>query len=753
MAKLGETVGSAGDGLVKIERVSDDLNLTIARVFGPGLEGQREQLVKLAQSYSNLTPSEREVRIKELIDKYKQLKDIDPVQLERSLASIAGMGTTVQGFLKGQAEALKDGLAKSHEVLDKLDGRKPTSLAEIEAVATEEVAHRFPEVVDIMRGNSKLVAQQQITILQMASQTFADLVRKMGGDDFLQEEGKQQAEVLIKKIKAISLTRNKDTAVVDVELAIQALAKENEKLGKNVVSRMQQIKEFLAAAADKLDPGANKSLLESGVKEISKEQEITGAKSVAEIDARVAVNNELFEPVRTNPDFRANLLNMPDTTVGREAALSYTAPGSQGIPMEDVLNGTQAYKDFLALATEFNDIHKRFEEIKKETTKEYNEGKARSNAVEAATTDYNDARVNKQFPQARAALDAKINAQKAVELKNLEDAERERVASLSSKDDDKNRSVIKKKLDVQARLNKLEIDRAKELEQINREEAKVNLKRTEGELQGREKRLLGVLDNATNLTPQKVIDDTVSELTEVRGALLTAFRGRTRLQGTENDLSAAEIAEREKALDKYQNQVGFLELIYRREKGAREDLASLLDITLTTGNPVRDAELEDKGLIPGDRGRRTDFLQNRMGILQELHRSSSHDLDKASADVTRLQAASDKDTGNQELSKSLRLAKEYERDLVHETANWNHELGQTGLALERVSGTWKSGFTKAFDPNVISRALEQSESSLEHFGEVINDHVVTALESVGDAFADAALEGESLSGSIEKVFT
>jgi TP901 family phage tail tape measure protein len=755
LAKLGETVGSAGDGLVKIEKVSDDLNLTIARVFGPGLEDQRQQLVKLAQSYSNLTISEREVRIDELIKKYPKLKEIDPVQLDRSLASIAGMGTAVDGYLKGQADSLSNELAKAHETLEKLalKDKKPTSPKEIEAVVTEEVALRFPELMDIMRGDSKLVAGQQITIMQMASQAFSDLMRSKGGGGFLENEAKLQAEALLQKIKAISLTRPPATAGVDIRQAVQSLEKENEKLGKNAVSRMQQIKEFLIQAADKLDPGANKTLVGAGVQEITKGQEITGAKSVAEIDARVAVNNELFEKVRTNPDFRTNLLQMPDTTVGREKALSYTAPGSQGIPMEDVLNGTDAYKDFLALAKTFNDTYLKQAEVRKAYKKELDQGRALGDAVEKATTQYNDDRTNKQFPAARDSLNAKINAQIAVENENLAEAERQRVANLSNTDIDKDKTILKNELDAKARVAKLEIERAKELEQINREEKKVNLKRTEGELQGREKRLLGVLDNATNATPQGVIDDTIAELNDVREQLKVAFRERIKLQGTENDLSEAEIAEREKALDQYQKQVGFLELNYRREKGAREDLASLLDITMTTGNPVRDAELEDRGLIPGNRGRRTEFLQGRMGILQELVKSSSSDLGKASADVTRLQAASDADTGNAELSKSLRLAKEYERDLVHETANWNRELGQTGLALERVSGTWKSGFTKAFDPNVISRALEQSESSLEHFGEVINSEVVTALESVGDAFADAALEGESLSGSIEKVFS
>ena len=617
LAKLGETVGSAGDGLVKIERVSNDLNLTIARVFGPGMEGQREKLVKLAQSYSKLTPSEREVRRDKLIEDYPQLKKFDPAQLDRSLSSLAGMGTTVDGYLKGQADALKDALAKSHEVLDKLKGRKPVTLKEIEAVASEEVAQRFPEIVAIMRGDSKLAAGQQLTIMQMASQTWADLVRSKGGAGFLQEEAKLQAEVLLKKIKAISLTRNKATAVVDIELAIQALDKENEKLGKNAVSRMQQIKDALKAAADKLAPGekANKFLLDAGIKEITKVQEITGAKSVAEIDARVATNNELFEKVRTNPDFRKSLLNMPDTTVGREAALSYTEPGSQGIPMEDVLNGTQAFKDFLALAKSFNDIELKQIETRKAYAIELKKGQALGDAVEQTTTAYNEARTNKQFPQARSALNAKIDAQIAVEKENQAEAERQRVANLSGGDIDKDKTILKSELDAKARIDKLEIERAKELEQINREEAKVELGRGQRQKTGEHARLKGTLDSATNLTPQGAIDSTIEQYDKVNAERLALFEEQLRQQGTLTDLSDAEIEEKRKSLAPYKEQAAYLELVFRRERQVRDDIDAQLALTLSSGNLLNDARLEDKGLSPGDRTQRRDFLLNQRNLL------------------------------------------------------------------------------------------------------------------------------------------
>lgn len=757
LAKDGKVPSSAADNLVKLGRVADDLSLTITRVFGPGMESQTDALVEVAKSYTNLSYTQRNVRLEELrkSNKYPNFEKLTNTELDRMLTSVSMLGTDIQGALKGQADNFILNLQKAHQDLLKLQlkGRKPTTPLQIQAAVTEELARNNPELMAILNGSTKLAAADQIIVYQQASQQFAEAMRARGGGDLLKDEAARQAEVLILRIKQIALSGHKKTADADIQGAVLALEKENERLGKSAVGRMEEIKKLLIDAADKLSPGLTKDLLNKGAKQIDKGIEITGAKSVAEIDARVKINNEVFEPARKDADFRKSLLNMPDTTVGREAALSYTAPDSQGIPMEDVLNGTQAYQDFLELVKSYNEIHKRFEEVKKETEAEYKEGTALNDDVERTTTDYNTALTGHQYGAARAALDAKINAQKAVELKNLKDVERENAANLMSDDDEKNRAGIKKGLEVQSRINKLEIERARELEKINRDEAKVNLKRTETELQLRERRLVGVLDNATNATPQKVVDDTISELNEVRVQLLAASRERIKQQGTENDLSDAEIAEREKALDKYQNQVGYLELIYRRERGVREDLASQLDITLTTGNPVRDAELEDRGLIAGDRGRRTDFLQKRMGTLHELIKSSSGDLYKASADVTRLQAASDKDTGNAELSKSLRLAKEYERDLVHETASWNRELGETGLALERVAGTWKSGFTKAFDPNTISRSLEQSESSLEHFGEVINSHVVTALESVGDAFADAALEGESLGDSIEKVFS
>ena len=753
LAKLGETVGSAGDGLVKIERVSDDLNLTIARVFGPGMEGQREQLVKLAKSYSDLTKSERDVRIKELIEKFPQLKQFDPVQLDRSLASIAGMGTAVNGFLKGQADSLSDGLAKSHEVLDKLQGKKATSVAEIEAVATEEVARRYPELLDIMRGDSKLAAGQQITIMQMASQAWSDLVRNKGGEGFLQEEAKMQAQALLLKIKALSLTRNKGTAEIDIRLAIQSLETENKRLGKSAVDRMQQIKEALIAAADKLKPGANKTLLEAGVKEITKGQEITGAKSVAEIDERVATNNELFEKVRTNPDFRANLLQMPDTTVGREAALSYTEPGSQGIPMEDVLNGTQEYKDFLALAKTFNDTYLKQIETRKAYAKELKKGQELGDAVEKHTTEFNDFKVNKQFPEARGALNAKIDAQIAVENENVAEAKRQRVANLANADVDKDKTILKSELDARAKIAKLEVERAKELEQINREEAKVELGRGQRQKTGEATRLKGVLDSATNLTPNGTIDSTIEQYDKVNAERLALFEKQLEQQGKLTELSEAEIEEKRKSLAPYKEQAAYLELVFRRERQVRDDIDSLLERSLTSGSLLNDARLADKGLIPGDRTQRRNYLTDHQGLLLDKRANAEYTLNLAQEKVADLAPKAKADPDNRNVAESLARARAEVLDLHRVIATTNTEIGNVGLELERVTGTWESGFKRAFDPNVIQRSLEQSESSFEHFGEVLNDHVVTAIEDIGDAFADAAVDGKSLGSSLDDVFS
>jgi len=755
LAKLGETVGSTGDSLVKIEQVSHDLDLTIARVFGPGMEDQREKLVKLAQSYSNLTPSERDVRIDKLIEQFPQLEKFDKVQLDRMLASLAGMGTSVDGFLKGFADSLQDNLAKSHETLDKLKAqhRKATTPAEIEAVVNEEIARRYPELLDIMRGNSKLAAEQQITVLQMASQKFADLMRAKGDPGFLQNEGKQQAEVLIKQIKALSLTRNKATAEVDIRVAIQSLEKENEKLGKAAVDRMEQIKGFLSAAADQLSPGANKTLLETGVKEITKGQEITGAKSLAEIDARVNINNELFEKVRTNPDFRKTLEQMPSETTGVAAALSYTEPGSEGIPMEDVLNGTQAFKDFLALAKSFNDIELKQIETRKAYQKELERGQKLSDAVETSTTRFNDAKVNKQFPEARSALNDKINAQIAVEQDNLAEAKRQRVANLSNGDVDKDKTILKNELDAKARINKLEIERAKELEQLNREEAKVSLKRTEGELRLKQTRLKSVLSNATSDTPQAVLDDAVAQLDQTNAELGKAFEERKRLEGAFNDQAESEIEERKKLLRPYLETAEALQHTYNRERDAREKLLSQLDVTLTTGSPLRDARLEEAGLIPGDRQYRARDLVRRRNIYSQQIDANETSLPQVRAEIARLEPLAKQNPGDNEVAERLRLAHERERELIRDTAELNHELGITDLNLERVTGTWQSGMKRALDPDVIMRSLEQSESSFEHFGEVINEKVVGAIEDMGDAFADAVIEGKSLSDSIDEIFS
>jgi TP901 family phage tail tape measure protein len=754
LAELGKNVGSTAESLLMASQTSEDLNAAIGNTFGRNLTESNEEIIAAVKSYAKLAPSERADRLEELKKQFPVLaqitKDMTKGEADRALFTIEQLADTVTGSLKGLSDQLNTKLVNSRKILDKLEGAAPSTPQQLEAQQFIEVVAHSEAIQEILNGTSKLAMDMQQGILQQAMQALSDRIQAKGATNPLDGKAKEVADQFIQRIKAISLSNDKSTAQADMRAAVTELLARFHDLDGAAISHLQEIQGAIFDAANQLGGGLMKKLLTLSVGKIQETIDSQATKVLQETADRVKYGDTIAKTFK-NPKFKEYLKKSTDATSGGIQQL-YSDIDAGGIPVEDARGNSKRYQLTAAKVKEYNDIQLRQDELVEKTTKETKKQLAMEDRLNNAQQKLDDAATNKQFGAQRKALDEVTAAKKAIAQQKYDDATAAMPIDVT-RDPEKNKALIKEQVDAKHDLLKLDQEHAKQLEKINREESKVELGRGTRQKAGEQARLKGVLDSATNLTPQETIDSTIEQYDKVNAERLALFEKQLKQQGTLTDLSDAEIEEKRKSLAPYKEQAAYLELVFRRERQVRDDIDEVLSKALTSGNALNDARLEDKGLQPGNRTQRTDYLRLRQDKLTEKRDNALSTLSIAQQEVADLTVKSKADPYNKNVAESLARARAEVHDLTQVVAGANTELGQTELALERVTGTFESGFKRAFDPNVISRTLEQSENSFEHFGEVISDHVVTALEDVGDALADAALEGKSLSDGLSKIFT
>lgn len=754
LAELGQNVGSTAESLIMASRTADDLNAAISNVFGTNLSQSNEQVLQLVKSYTKLAPSERADQLEVLKTQFPQMaaliQGMTKGEADRALFTIEELGNTVSGTLKGMTDQLNTKLVNARKTLDKMEGAAPANEQELEAQLYQQIVAQSESLQQILAGTSKEAMDMQLGILQQAAQTLADRMRANGAVNPLDANAKKVSEQFIQRIKAISLSDNKSTAEADMRAAVTELLARFKELDGAAIGHLQEIQGALFDAANQLNGGLMKNLLTLSVGKIQETLDTQATKVLQDTADRVKYGDTIAKAF-SNPKFEAYLKKTTDAKTGGIQQL-FSDIKAGGLPEEEARGNTQRFQLAAAKVKEYRDIQGRQDQLVEETTTETNTQLAMERARTRAAEAYEEARTNKQFGLAKAKLVELTNAEIAIEQQKVKEAQAELDLDVSA-DPEKNRGIIRRRVEAEARIGELQQKQAKEASRIDREASKVELSRAQGQKSAEQKRLKGVLDNATNLTPQSVIDETITQYDQVNKDLLEIFERRKALEGSLSDLSEAELAEKRKALVPYTQQADYLELVFRRERMARDEIDDQLDLALSSGNLLNDARLEDKGLEPGSRTQRRDYLLRNRDLLIQKGNNAQNGLGFAQDKVSELTAASLQDPENKHISESLRVARAEVNELHRVLAETNTELGNTELALERVTGTWESGFKRAFDPNIIQRSLEQSESSFEHFGEVINDHVVTAIEGIGDAFADAVVDGEDLSDSLDEVFS
>lgn len=751
-AQVGEAVGETAEALVTASRTADDLAVATKDVFGKDTGLQTDALAAVAKSYADLAPTQRKARLAELKKDFPELAKRSDVELDKALFRLSELGSETQGALKGFTEGLNQKLVRSHEIIREMKGRAPISLEEFEAVVFQQIVARDETLQEVLRGTSQEAVDMQLGIIQQSSQALSTALREKGQANFIDGEAQRQAAAFIQRVKAIALTTDKGTADADIRAAVTVLLANFKDLDEATLSRLGNIQTAIFDAANQLKGGQLQKLLLFALGDIQGTVDKKTKSLAQETADRSKVGQEQTNPTLQDPGFLKYLeKTYPVNVVGLESIKAFAKPGSAGIPLEEFQRNSNLAQDANKYTQEYLDIQQRQNQINEGVDKDLARKLGLEAGINKAQETYDEARTNKQFTEARAALGQLYGAQIALEQETLQEA-KDKYAIERSKDPDKNRSLEEAVLRSKQRLNDLQEKSAREREKLDREEAKVDNRRRGSELKSKEKSQLAVLDNSTNRTPQSIIDNALKDLKQVRQGLLENFIERKQLEGEINDQARAEIEQRKKQLRDYEETAAFLELNMRHEREARQELVDQLEVPITTGNTLRDARLEERGLVPGDREDRRGYLTNRTALLSNLAQSSQTSLDKAQSKVDQLLPLSVANPDDEEIAKKLRLARAEVVALTRETRDWNHELGATQLELERVNHGLNSGLREALNTDTILRALEQSESSFEHFGDVINEQVIGAIEGIGDAFADSLLEGEDFFQSMDKLF-
>lgn len=79
------------------------------------------------------------------------------------------------------------------------------------------------------------------------------------------------------------------------------------------------------------------------------------------------------------------------------------------------------------------------------------------------------------------------------------------------------------------------------------------------------------------------------------------------------------------------------------------------------------------------------------------------------------------------------------------------KIGTTAAKLKQLRNDFTDELLEGLNPSAMANQLSQSQNSLSMFGENLRSNVITAIDGVGQALADAALNGEDLGDSLQRI--
>lgn len=749
-AQRGENPGTLASRIVDAKAAADNLNAMVSNTFGPEMALDGKALKDILESYTSLAETQRRVRRDAL---EKQFPDMPKKDLDEMMFAMESAREDVETTVTGISKDLVNRLVLANKQVREMGDRGPKTDEEFTSKAIQELFTSDQQVQDIVNRNSKLTASAQLNVLSWFSQTLNERILNNPEVEAAQTVARQQVAQLAAKAKLLAETNDKDSGLVEFRAEVSNLLLAKDKTNESALTYFKTLSGLMTEAAKGLGSGAN-ALFGQGIVDVDKQVKATQDKLKKEADDRVASNKEVLTVGLADPHFRKEVESRPIGDPNKATLLSLIG---KSLPDEEALGNTPAFKMVKGEIETFNESTLERSKLRERVKNETGYKTELANQAGRAAEDFADAQNRNQFGAARRAKGAETSARVALVNEEIKKADSDLDLNFKRNTPEQNYQLEQKRVELENERNRLQEKHVKEVAKLDQEEALLNNKREENRLRLEQKRAKTVLDTATNATPQEAIDEAVKQIDATNKGLLATLNARDKLKGDQSDLSDAEMEERQRFLKPFRETADYLEGVLKREDQAHADREILIQTPFTSGNNQFDATAEADGAVPGTRPERKKYLVNKADLLRDQLSTSGAEMSANDLAIRDLEAQQARDTAekkpvDQDVAKKLDMLREKQRSLTVATQEWNKELGVTQLEISRVAATWQSGMDRAFDPKLIQLKLEQSQNSLEHFGEVINNEVVDAVDGLGDALADVALEGKSLADSLGDVF-
>lgn len=751
-AKAGGAVGEMAQKLYDSSVQLRDLSASFDRLFGEGQD--QASLKELIKSYTDLSPTQRGVRRGSLRTELagSPVASFSDEEFDRSMFDLRTRISVVDGAFRGFVSGWNEKLIKANEVVRALGDRQPTSAADIEAVAYQALLSRNDEFLNLLRNTSAQATEANFQILLSGAQAMSDALTDAAGTTPFDAMAAKYGEAFVNRISKLANTTVRSKADGEINQAVAELGAKFDGLDQATLDRLRMIQSYVSRAAALAQPGAYQNMLQTAVSGIQGELDKRGASILKETAERVKFGTEAVRPGVQESGFIEYMSQVPKLTPGAEQVARVMANPAGFNFEEEFRNNTELARYLSGFYTDYRDTMAVTLKTREEILKEEKERLALEAAATDAMQDFNEANSSKEFSQALAALSRATAAEMAVAQKELEDARAE-MKNFTNTDPGANRETAARVARAQRRVDEVMERDAKERARIERERVKYNLASRKTTAQRDREEALGILRNADGYTPQAVIDAATQKFDAATDELLAVLDAQRDANGEYTELQKAENDAQRQRLRHFNDTSDALDLAYRKELTIRNQLNDQLEaLELTTGDRNTDARYRELGLEPGSRTQRRDYLRNRSGLLQQKI-SNAVEANRVDADrYAKNQVLIDNGKATSEIMEDQRKIDAEMTRRRAEVREWAIEIADLQLQANNAAQTLSGALDQGFDLDTLIIGLEQAGSSVEGLALKIHDNLVAGIEGIGDAFADALLEGEDFLESMDKLF-
>lgn len=740
------STGSLAEALNNTNRELKDLTHSLEATFGADKDPKEVQA--LVKDYTNLSPTQREVRMTKLqADFPDTLGKMDPQQADQAMTQLQQMADRVNGSFIGFVEGFRDKLVKAKEVTDKLGSEPATNTADVEAVLYQQVLEQNSTFLKVISGQSSDLMQAQMEAMVKGSQTLSDSLRKEGPFEKLTA---QYAEDVINKITKLSLTSTRAKSQGEIDLAVGALLSQFKGLDQATLAHLSMIQGLIAKASSNSN-GALSGMLKDVADKIGTGVGVRLTKEQEAANKRVSTANEEIKPGIQTGDFATFMKMQPLETFGSADVRKAMADPNAIDWKAEFAGNTELAKNITKYYEDYRDNFKVTLDIDRKLTKEANERLGMEEKANNAAQRFQEAKQSKKFGAQQGALGEMTSAQLALARKELDDAKAEK-SNLSKTDMSKNTQIIQRIVRAQQEVSRIQQNQAKESSRISRDKSKFDLESRKTTATLNRNEALGILKNADGNTPQRAIDEATAKYDASVEELRKIVDEQLTLDGDQNDQTKKQLQAEKQKLVMFNDSAEALALAYRKEATIRDALNEQLALALSSGNRVTDARYNQLGLEPGSRVERTRFYGRQAGLLtsQIANATAGNALD--ADQFQKNQTLINNGQGTDEIAIEQRKITDQMRSRRRDVDAWTAELGEIELRAMHATSTIGDAMREAFDIDMIRVGLEQAESGIESLSLKIHESLISGIEGVGDAFADSLLEGKDFFGELDKLF-